>query len=37
VWTQWGGKGFKLMYTDEYDYAPDFGDIIKKLSNYNRA
>jgi len=25
------------MYTDEYDYAPDFGEIIKKLSNYNRA
>ena len=37
VWTQWGGRGFKLMYTDEYDYAPDFGEIIKKLSNYNRA
>ncbi len=37
VWTQWGGRGFNLMYTDEYDYAPDFGEIIKKLSNYNRA
>jgi len=37
VWTQWGGRGFKLMYTDEYDYAPDFGEIIKNLSNYNSA
>ncbi len=37
VWTLWGGEGFNLMYTDEYEYAPDFGEIIKKLSNYNRA
>ena len=37
VWTQWGERGFDLTYTDEYDYAPDFGEIIKKLSNYNRA
>ena len=37
VWTQWGGSGFELMYTDEYDYAPNFGEIVKKLSNYNSA
>ena len=37
VWTQCGERGFDLTYTDEYDYAPDFGEIIKKLSNYNRA
>ncbi len=35
VWTLWGGEGFKLMYTDEYKYVPDFGVIIKRLSNYN--
>jgi len=37
VWTLWGGEGFSLMYTDEYEYVPSFGEIIKKLSNYNRA
>ncbi len=37
VWTQWGERGFNFMYTDEYDYAPDIGEIIKRLSNYNRA
>ena len=35
VWTLWGGEGFNLKYTDEYEYAPDFGKIIKKLSHYN--
>ncbi len=37
VWTLWGGEGFNLKYTNEYDYVPDFGEIIKRLSNYNRA
>jgi len=37
VWTQWGGNGFNLMYTDEYEYVPNFGEIVKMLSNYNRA
>lgn len=37
VWTLWGGEGFNLKYTDEYEYVPDFGEIIKRLSNYNRA
>jgi hypothetical protein len=23
------------MYTDEYEYAPDFGEIVKILSNYD--
>jgi hypothetical protein len=35
VWTQWGERGFDLKYTDEYEYAPDFGEVIKKLSHYN--
>ena len=35
VWTQWGGRGLNLMYTDEYEYAPDFGEIVKILSNYD--
>ena len=34
MWTQWG-SGFNMMYTDEYEYVPDFGEIIKRLSNYN--
>ncbi len=37
VWTLWGGNGFNLKYTDEYEYVPDFGEIIKRLSNYNSA
>ena len=37
VWTLWDGKGLNLMYTDEYELAPDFGEVIKKLSNYNSA
>jgi len=37
MWTLWGGEGFNLKYTDEYEYVPDFGEIIKRLSNYNRA
>jgi len=37
VWTLWGGAGFNLKYTDEYEYVPDFGEIIKRLSSYNRA
>lgn len=34
VWTQWG-DGFNMRYTDEYEYVPDFGEIVKRLSNYN--
>ena len=37
VWTLWGGNGFNVKYTDEYEYVPDFGEIIKRLSNYNSA
>jgi len=37
IWTLWGGASFNLKYTDEYENAPDFGEIIKRLSNYNRA
>ncbi|GAX59350.1 methyl-accepting chemotaxis protein [Candidatus Scalindua japonica] len=37
VWSLWGGKGFKMVYTDEYENAPDIGELIKKLSNYNRV
>jgi len=37
VWTLWGGETFNLVYTDEYEYVPDFGEIIKRLSNYNRT
>ena len=37
VWTLWGRGGFNLKYSDEYEYVPDFGEIVKRLSNYNSA
>ncbi len=37
VWTHWGGDVFNPMYTDEYALVPDFGEIIKRVSNYNRV
>jgi len=37
VWSNWGGAGYnmKFTFTDEYKHAPDLGEIIKKISNYN--
>ncbi|MHC4270004.1 MAG: cache domain-containing protein, partial [Planctomycetota bacterium] len=35
VWSMWGGRGYNMMFADEYKHVPDFGEIIKKLSNFN--
>lgn len=35
VWSQWGGRGYSMIYADEYKHAPDFGEIVKDLSGYN--
>ncbi len=35
VWSLWGARGYNVTFTDEYKSAPDFGEIIKKLTDYN--
>lgn len=35
VWSRWKGKSYSMNFTDEYKHVPDFGEIVKMLSNYN--
>jgi hypothetical protein len=35
VWSRWEGKNYSMNFTDEYKHIPDFGEIVKRLSNYN--
>jgi len=35
VWSQWGNKGYNMVFTDEYKHLPDFGEIVKIISNYD--
>jgi hypothetical protein len=35
VWSRWKGKGYNMNFADEYKHIPDFGEIVKRLSNYN--
>ncbi|MCP5002926.1 MAG: hypothetical protein GY941_03105 [Planctomycetes bacterium] len=35
VWSRWRENGNTLNFTNDYEYVPDFGEIIKIVSNYN--
>ncbi len=35
AWTQWGTRGYGFKFADEYGYIPDFGEVVKTISNYN--
>lgn len=37
VWSMWDGKGFNMVFVDEYKHIPDLGEVIKRLSNYESA
>lgn len=37
VWSQWKTEGSETPYNDHYMRVPDFGKIIKKVSNYETS
>lgn len=37
IWTQWNGHQGKTLYAEHYKQIPDFGEIVKKVSNYHDA